>query len=257
MTKIHPTAVVDSNAQLGEGVKVGPYSIIEGDVIIGDGTEIAYHAVIAGGTRIGKKCRVFSNAVIGTEPQDLKFGNEKTFVEIGDNTTIREFATVNRATTHSYTTKVGSNCLIMAYAHVAHDCHIGDYVVLANAVNMAGHVTIENHVGVGGMVAIHQFVHIGTQSFIGGLSRVSKDVPPYILAMGEPLTFAGLNSVGLKRRGFKSETLQELKRAYKMLYREKLTTEEAIAKIENTLTLTPEIEHLIGFLRGSERGIIR
>ena len=257
MTRIHPTAVVDKNARIGEDVIIGPYAIIEEDVIIGDQTEIANYAVIANGARIGKKCRIFSGAVISTEPQDLKFGKEKTFVEIGDNTTIREFATINRATDFSYTTNVGSNCLIMAYAHVAHDCKIGDHVIIANAVNMGGHVVIEDYVGIGGLAAIHQFVHIGCQSFIEGASKVKKDVPPYILAMGDPLTFAGLNKVGLKRRGFKDATLQVLRRAYKILYRENLTITEAISNLEENFEQTPEIKHLVEFLRGSERGIIR
>ncbi|HID39824.1 MAG TPA: acyl-ACP--UDP-N-acetylglucosamine O-acyltransferase [Calditrichaeota bacterium] len=257
MTRIHPTAIINKDAQLGEGVVVGPYSVIEDDVLIGDQTEIAYHAVIASGSRIGKNCRIFSSAVIGTRPQDLKFGEEKTFVEIGDNTTVREFATINRATTHSYTTNIGSNCLIMAYAHVAHDCKIGNNVVIANAVNMGGHVIIGDYVGVGGLAAIHQFVHIGCHSFIGGASKVKKDVPPYILAMGEPLTFAGLNKIGLQRRGFDNETLRSLRRAYKVIYKENLTITEAIANIEENFEPTPEIQHLIEFLRGSERGLIR
>ncbi len=257
MSRIHPTAIVDKKAQIGQNVVIGPFSIIEGDVVIGEQTEIANHAVIASGTRIGKKCRIFSGAVIGTEPQDLKFGKEKTFVEIGDNTTVREFATINRATDYSYTTNVGSNCLIMAYAHIAHDCKIGDNVIIANAVNMGGHVVIEDNVGIGGLTAIHQFVHIGCQSFIGGASKVKKDVPPYILAMGEPLTYAGLNKVGLKRRGFTGGTLDALRKAYRTVYRENLTTTEAITKLEDSFEQTPEIKHLVEFLRGSERGIIR
>lgn len=257
MTEIHPTALVDPKAELGSNVKIGPYSIVEGGVTIGDETEIRSHAVIAEGTTIGKKCFVSPGAVIGTKPQDLKFEDEKTFVEIGDYTTIREFATVNRATSYSYYTRVGSHCLLMAYSHIAHDCHLGDHVIIANAVNMAGHVTIDNHVGIGGMTAIHQFVHIGAHSFIGGGLRVTKDVPPYILAMGDPLTYGGLNLVGLKRRGFSSETLGLLKKAYKTLYRSNLTFQEAIQHLSSEYPQTDEIKYLIDFLKRSERGVIR
>lgn len=257
MTQIHPTAIIDSKAELGADVHIGPFAIIEGEVTIGEGTEIGPHAVIASGTTLGKNCMISAGAVIATLPQDLKFKNEKTFVTIGDNTVIREYATINRATTYSFYTKVGSNCLLMAYSHLAHDCHIGNNVVIANAVNMAGHVIIGDHVGIGGMTAIHQFVHIGPHCFIGGGLRVANDVPPYILAMGEPITFGGLNKIGLKRRGFSDETLTVLKRAYHFIYRENLTLQEAIKKIEDTLDKIPEILSLIEFLKGCERGIIR
>ncbi|HHE54789.1 MAG TPA: acyl-ACP--UDP-N-acetylglucosamine O-acyltransferase, partial [Caldithrix abyssi] len=236
---------------------IGPYAIIEKEVSIGDGSQIGPHAVIASGATLGKNCRVFKGAVIATEPQDLKFSNEKTFVEIGDNTTIREFATVNRATSHSYYTRVGSNCLLMAYSHVAHDCQIGNFCTIANSVNMAGHVIIGDYVGIGGLTAIHQFVHIGDYSFIGGGLRVSQDVPPYILAAGEPIRFAGLNAVGLRRRGFTREQLNLLKQAYHIVYRENLKLKEAIQKIEQTLEQTAEIQKIVEFLKQSERGIIR
>jgi len=257
LTQIHPSAVIDSKAEIGEDVQIGPFAVIEADVKIGDGCEIHPHAVIASGTTIGSKSRIFSGAVIGTIPQDLKFDNEKTFVSIGENTTCREYATVNRGTNHSWTTRVGDNCLLMAYSHTAHDCQIGNNVVIANAVNMAGHVVIEDHVGVGGMCAIHQFVHIGDHSFIGGMSAIKKDVPPYILAMGDPLTYGGLNSVGLSRRGFTPEVLSLLKKAYKVLYRQNLTIDQAVEKIEQEFEMVPELSRLLDFLKGSERGIIR
>ncbi len=257
MVEIHPLAIVEQGAQLGENVKIGPYAIIEKEVVIGDGTVIGPHAIVANGATLGKNCRVFSSAVIATEPQDLKFSNEKTFVVIGDNTTIREFATVNRATAHSYYTRVGSNCLLMAYSHVAHDCQIGNYCTIANSVNMAGHVIIGDYVGIGGLTAIHQFVHIGDHSFIGGGLRVSQDVPPYILAAGEPLRFAGLNAVGLRRRGFNRQQLTLLKEAYHIIYRENLKLKEAIQKIEQTLEQSAEIKNVVEFLKNSERGIIR
>ncbi len=257
MVEIHPTAIVDPDAQLGVDVKIGPYAIIEKEVIIGDGSQIGPHAVVANGATLGKNCRVFKGAVIATEPQDLKFANEKTFVEIGDNTTIREFATVNRATSHSYYTRVGSNCLLMAYSHVAHDCQIGNFCTIANSVNMAGHVIIGNYVGIGGLTAIHQFVHIGDHSFIGGGLRVSQDVPPFILAAGEPMRFAGLNAVGLRRRGFTRDQLDLIKQAYHIIYRENLKLKEAIQKIEQTLAQTAEVTKIVEFLKQSERGIIR
>ncbi|APF19359.1 acyl-ACP--UDP-N-acetylglucosamine O-acyltransferase [Caldithrix abyssi] len=257
MVEIHPTAIVDPKAQLGADVKIAPYAVVEKDVVIGDGTQIGPHAVIANGARMGKNCRVFTGAVISTEPQDLKFADEKTFVEIGDNTTIREFATVNRATSHSYYTRVGSNCLLMAYSHIAHDCQIGNFCTIANSVNMAGHVIIGDYVGIGGLTAIHQFVHIGDHAFIGGGLRVSQDIPPFILAAGEPIRFAGLNAVGLRRRGFSREQLDLMKKAYHIVYRENLRLKEAIERIEQSLELTAEVKKIVEFLKNSERGIIR
>ncbi len=257
LVEIHPTAIVHPEAQLGENVTIGPFTVIEKEVAIGDGTQIGPHVVIANGATLGKNCRVFTGAVIATEPQDLKFANEKTFVEIGDNTTIREYATVNRATSHSYYTRVGKNCLLMAYSHIAHDCQIGDFCTIANSVNMAGHVIIGNYVGIGGLTAIHQFVHIGDHSFIGGGLRVSQDIPPFILAAGEPIRFAGLNAVGLRRRGFTREQLDLMKQAYHIIYRENLKLKEAIEKIEKTLQPTDEVQTIVEFLKNSERGIIR
>jgi len=257
MSEIHPQAIVNLKADLGNDVSVGPFAIIENEVAIGEGTSIGAHAVIASGTTIGENCKIYSGAVLGTEPQDLKFGNEKTYLAIGDNTVIREYATINRGTTHSIYTRVGSNCMLMAYSHIAHDCQIGNNVILANSVNMGGHVVIEDFVGIGGVTGIHQFVKIGAHSFISGVSKVPKDVPPYILAMREPLTYAGLNKIGLKRRGFSETDLKKLRQAYKILYGENHTVKEAIQKITDTIDSSPHIQHLIKFLEGSERGIIR
>jgi UDP-N-acetylglucosamine acyltransferase len=254
---IHNTAIINPGAQIGKDVEIGPFTIVEDDVIIGDGTQIASNVLLAAGTRIGKSCRISHGAVLGTLPQDLKFSGEKTTLEIGDNTTIREYATLNRGTTDHWKTVVGSNCLLMAYVHVAHDCTVGNNVILANSVNMAGHVTIEDFVGIGGLTPIHQFVKIGTQTFIGGGYRVAKDVPPYILAMGEPLQFGGLNSVGLRRRGFSPEALSALKKAYRILYRKNLTVQGAVAEIEDSIEQLPEVAHLVAFLKERDRGIIR
>lgn len=257
MTSIHPTAIVDPGALLGENVSIGPFSIINKDVIIGDDSTVASHVVIQTGTRIGKKCRVFSGAVLGTDPQDLKYAGEKTTLEIGDETTMREFCTLNRGSSHRLKTVIGKKCLIMAYVHVAHDCLIGDNVILANAVNMAGHVTIEEFVSIGGLTPIHQFVKIGRHAFVGGGLRVSQDIPPFILAAGEPIQYAGINKIGLSRRGFSPETMSKIKTAYKLLYRSGLNTTQALAQIEATGELIPEVRHIVDFVKTSERGIIK
>lgn len=257
MAKIHATALVNKNAELAEDVEVGPFTIIEEDVTIESGTKIASNVLISDGARIGKNCKVFNGAVLSTDPQDLKYKGEKTTLEIGDNTIIREFCTLNRGTDDKYKTVIGANCLLMAYVHVAHDCILGKNVILANAVNLAGHIEIEQFASVGGMDPIHQFVRIGQHSFIGGGLRVDKDVPPYILAAGEPLTFAGLNIIGLTRRGFDKETLSLLKRTYKLLYRSKLNVSQALTRIKEDVELAPEIKNVIQFIENSQRGIIK
>ncbi|OQX88515.1 acyl-[acyl-carrier-protein]--UDP-N-acetylglucosamine O-acyltransferase [candidate division KSB1 bacterium 4484_87] len=257
MVQIHPTAVVDPQAQLGENVSVGPFSVIESDVVVGEGSQIASHVYIHSGVRMGKKCRVFKGAVVGTDPQDLKYAGEKTTLEIGDNTTIREFCTLNRGTTHRMKTTIGSNCLLMAYVHVAHDCDIGDNVILANAVNMAGHVVIESFAAVGGMSPIHQFVRVGRYSFVGGGLRVSKDVPPYILAAGNPMQYAGVNRVGLTRKGFSKETLAAIRQAYKTIYRSGMNISQALQELRKQENPIDEVQTIIDFIEASERGIIR
>ncbi|MEE9455893.1 MAG: acyl-ACP--UDP-N-acetylglucosamine O-acyltransferase, partial [bacterium] len=220
MVDIHKTAIVDSRAELGEGVVVGPYAIIDGPAVIGAGTAIGPHAVLEGPVALGEKCRVFSHAVLGTIPQDLKFEGEESDLTIGDGTTIREFATINRGTKASGNTKVGNNCLLMAYAHVAHDCVLGDNVALANCAQVAGHVEIGEFAFVGGLTAVHQFSHIGKHAYIGGMSRVIQDVIPYGLTASDPTRVVGINVVGLQRCGFPAETLTVLKRAYHIIYRE-------------------------------------
>lgn len=256
-TFIHPTAIVDPEVEIDTGVSVGPYSVIEANVRIAGNCQIGPYVHIATGTRIGADCRIFTGAVLGTIPQDLKFEREETTLEIGERTTIREYATLNRGTKDRGKTTIGSDCLLMAYAHVAHDCAIGNHCILANAVNLAGHVVIEDWASVGGMVPVHQFVHIGQHSFIGGGYRVPKDVPPYILAVGEPLTFGGLNSVGLSRRGFSKNAITSLKRAYRLLYKSKLNVSQAVQRIrEERALLTPEVEKVLMFIEKSERGVI-
>lgn len=257
MPEVHPTAIVDPKAELADDVKIGPFTIVEGDVIIESGTQVDAHALIAHGARIGKNCRLHHGAVISAVPQDLKFGGEKTTLEIGENTVIREYCDLNRGTNERGKTVIGKNCFLMAYTHVAHDCLIGDQVIIANAVQIAGHVTIEDWVIIGGMVPIHQFCTVGQHAFIGGGYRVSQDVPPYILAAGEPLGFKGLNLVGLKRRGFSRESLRAMQDCYRLFYRARLNKSQALAAIRSEVPDLPEIKTILDFIAKSERGLIR
>ncbi len=256
MKNLHSTAIIDPKAEIAEDVTIGPYTIVEANVRIGKGCTIGPHVHLAAGTRLGEHCRVSTGAVLGTFPQDLKFKGEETVLEVGDRTTIREFATLNRGTHETGKTIVGSDCLLMAYSHVAHDCVIGNHCILANAVNLAGHIVIEDWASLGGMVPVHQFVRIGQHCFVGGGYRVTKDVPPYIRTMGDPLVYAGLNSIGLRRRGFADEALLALKRAYRTLYYSKLNTTQAVARIREQGNLTREVENVLAFIARSERGIV-
>ena len=226
---IHPSAVVDSGAELGDDVTIGPHAIVENNVVIGDGSEIGAGAVVASGTRLGEQVRLFSYAVAGTVPQDLKFAGEETVLEIGDRTVVREFVTMNRGTHMTGRTSVGSDCLLMAYSHVAHDCSVGNHCILANSATLAGHVTLEDWVIIGGLVPIHQFVKIGCHAMIGGGWRVPKDVPPYVTAAGDPLKPVDLNKIGLQRRGFSDEALSSLKKAYKTLFRSQTDMHHSLA----------------------------
>ncbi len=259
-TVIHPTAVVDRGADIGSDVSIGPHAVIEDNVIIGRGSVIKAGAHIASGSRLGEDVRVFSYAVLGSIPQDLKFGGEETLLEIGDRTVIREFATLNRGTKARGKTAVGSDCMLMAYSHVAHDCIVGDNCILANAATLAGHVTIGEWVIIGGLVPIHQFVKIGCHSIIGGGWRVPKDVPPYIIAAGNPLKPVDINKIGLKRRGFSDETLSRLTKAYKILFRSKTDMKHSLAALDEFFgkkeDLGAEVEHLKDFILSSSRGVI-
>lgn len=254
---IHPTAIIDSSAEIGSDVIIGPYCVIEKDVVVGDRTELHSHIVLMSGTRIGRDCKVSPGAVLGNVPQDLKFGGEESELIIGDRTTIREFCTLNRGTEHGgSTTRVGSDCLLMAYSHVAHDCSVGDNVILANGVNMAGHVVIEDNVGISGLTVIHQFTHIGQYAYIGGGSKVSQDVPPYILTSSDPLAYYGPNSVGLRRKGFTGAQISEIKRAYHYIYRTKLNLSQAIEAIKTELSESEVVKNILTFIERSERGLI-
>ncbi len=256
-TNIHPTAVVESDAELGNGVSVGPHSFIESGAIIGDNTQIASSVWISGYARIGKDNKILHGAAIGGPPQDLKFDGEETTLEVGDRNVIREYVTMNRGTHASGKTVVGSDSLFMAYVHVAHDCRVGDHVVLANSTNMAGHVEIEDWVIIGGIVPIHQFCRIGAHAIVGAGARIVQDVPPYALLGGDPTRVAGINIIGLQRRGFPEKTIATLKEAYKLIYRSKLNNTQAIEAIREKLPISPEIENLIQFIKTSERGIVK
>ena len=257
MVNIHPTAIVHPKAELGEGVVIGPYVIIEENVIIGDNTRIDAFAQIKSYTKIGKENHIFSYAYIGGAPQDLKYKGGPTRLEIGDKNIIREYVTIHRGTEEGgEITKVGSNCLIMAYAHIAHDCIIGNRVIMANAATLGGHVIVEDNAVIGGLSAVHQFVRIGKFAYIGGMTGVSQDVPPYTLIAGERGKMYGLNIIGLKRNGFTEKQLERLKRAYRILWRSGLTREEAIKKIFEEIGDYPEINYLIEFVRKSQRGIV-
>ena len=254
----HSLSVVHPNAQLGAGVSVGPFTLIEDDVTIGDGTTIASNVTILAGSRIGKNCRIFPGAVIGAIPQDLKFHGEYTTAVVGDNTTIRECVTINRGTAAANTTVVGSNCLLMAYAHVAHDCMLGDNIIIANNVNLAGHVILEDHVIIEGQVGVQQFVRIGRHSFIAGGSLVRKSVPPYIRAAREPLSYIGVNRIGLQRRGFSVERINNIHEIYRILYVKGLNITNAITEIEASVPVSEERDEVIEFITNTEKtGIIR
>jgi len=251
---IHPTAVVDS--VLPEDAQIGSYAVIGPEVQLGKNVRIGPHAYVTGPVFIGDSVSIGPSAVIGTDPQDLKYDGERTELYIGSRTVIREFANINRGTIESGRTVLGSDCLIMAYVHIAHDCIIGDRVILANAVNMAGHVEIGNDVTVGGVVPIHQFVRIGDHAMIGGGYRVSKDVPPFVLAGGAPMGVRGLNRIGLRRKGFSPERLDNLDRAFRHLFREDGTlTSKALCLMDDSNT-SDDVKQLVSFILSSSRGVI-
>ena len=254
---IHPHTYIHPNAKLATNVKVDPFSVIHQNVEIGEGTWISSNVTIMEGARIGKNCRIFPGAVIAAIPQDLKFDNEPTTVEIGDNTTIREFVTVNRGSKERWTTKVGNNCLIMAYSHIAHDCEVGNNCIMSNNTQMAGHVTLGDYAILGGMCAIHQFVQIGQHAFVSGGSLVSKDVPPYIKAGRAPLSYAGVNSIGLKRRGFSLDSINQILDIYRIIYNKSMNISQALNYIEEELPATDARDEIVTFIRESGRGIIK
>jgi UDP-N-acetylglucosamine acyltransferase len=255
--RIHPTAIVDPTAQLGEDVEIGPFSIVGPGCELSDGCVIAARATLERDVILGRKVRVGTGSVLGGEPQDLKFKGERTTVEIGDGTVIRECTTINRGTTHTYRTVVGREAFLMTYVHVAHDCVIGDGVILANGVQLAGHVEVHEKAILSGLTAVHQFVRIGRYSFVGGCSRVSKDIPPFIKAVGNPVQLYGLNSVGLQRHGFSEEAIRELKQAYKVFFRSDLNLRQAVRRMQESTNNSTEVRELISFFEVSgRRGVV-
>jgi len=254
---IHPHTYIHPNAKLATNVKIDPFSVLHQNVEIGEGTWIGSNVTIMDGARIGKNCRIFPGAVIAAIPQDLKYEGEQTTVEIGDNTTIREFVTVNRGSKDRWTTKVGNNCLIMAYSHIAHDCIVGNNCIMSNNTQMAGHVSMGDNAILAGMCAVHQFVQIGQHAFIAGGSLVSKDVPPYIKAVRTPLSYGGVNSVGLKRRGFSLQQINGILDIYRVIYNKNLNISQALEYIEEEFPATDERDEIVGFIRESGRGIIK
>lgn len=257
---IHPSAIIDATAQLAADVEVGPYAIIGRQVTIGAGSKIGPHAVIGDWTSIGQNNQIFHHASIGAPPQDLKYKGEECWTRIGDNNTIREFATIHRGTVTGHAeTVVGNNNLLMAYSHVAHDCVIGSGVVMANVATLAGHVTVQDNVILGGLVAVHQFATVGAYSMIGGGTLIGLDIPPYMIATSgkRDAKLRGLNLIGLKRRGFTDETINKLKKAYKTLFMANLSIPEAIGKIRSEISGCPEVDNLLNFIEQSKRGICR
>ena len=255
---VHPTAIVHPKATLADGVIVDPYAIIAEYVTIGPGTHIGAHCVIEGHTTIGAECQIFTGAVIGSIPQDLKYRGEASTLSIGDRNKIREYVTINPGTEGGGgKTVIGSDCLLMAYAHVAHDCLIGDGVVIANSAALAGHITVEDRAVIGGLVGLHQFVRVGTLSIIGGCSRVIQDIPPYSTCVGYPATVFGINREGLRRAGISPEVARRLHRAFRVLFHSKLSMSHAAEQVARETDRSEELRHLLTFIRQSKRGVCR
>ena len=254
---IHEMAVVHPDAKVGKDVTIDPFSSVAADVEIGDGTWIGPNVSIMDGARIGKNCKIFPGAVISAIPQDLKFNGELTTAEIGDNTTIRECCTINRGTVDRMKTKVGKNCLLMAYVHVAHDCIVGDYCILANSVNLAGHVIVDDWAILEGLVAVQQFVQVGAHAFVAGGSLVRKNVPPFVKAAREPLSYAGVNSIGLRRRGFNDKAILNIEDIYRVIYVQNTNVTNALKVVNMEMPDSDEKATIVDFIKGSTKGIIR
>jgi len=252
---IHPTALIDPGAEIGAQVEIGPWAIVGPQVTIGDGCRIGPRVTLQQNVRLANEVWIGDGSILGGNPQDLKYDGEETWVEIGAGTVIREYSTINRGTTATRKTSVGSQCFIMTYVHIAHDCDIGNGVVIANATQCAGHVTVHDRAVLSGLNAIHQFVTIGTYAFIGGGSRVNQDVPPYVKAVGNPMELYGLNSIGLQRAGFPGETVAALKRAYRLFFNSDLNLSQALERARTDLPPYPEIERFLAFVASSERGV--
>jgi UDP-N-acetylglucosamine acyltransferase len=254
--RIHPSAIISSDAEIASDVEIGAYVIIGDNCTVGSGCVISPRATLEQNVTLGLNVKVGVGTILGGLPQDLKFAGEETTVEIGDGTIIREYTTINRGTAHSFKTTVGQNCMLMSYVHVGHDCHVGNNVILSNMAQLAGHVTIDDKAIVSGLCAVHQFVRIGRHSFIGGCSRVAKDIPPFLKAVGNPVRLYGLNTVGLQRSGMDEATILELKRAYRVFFRSDLNVTQAIERAQTELEPLPEVQELIQFVEASERGVV-
>jgi UDP-N-acetylglucosamine acyltransferase len=254
--RIHPTAIISPDAEIDDDVEIGAFAIVGEGCNVGAGSVIAARATLERNVTLGRSVKVGMGTILGGAPQDLKFAGEETSVEIDDDTVIREYATINRGTAHSFKTTVGKNCLIMSYVHIGHDCRVGNSVILSNVVQLAGHVTIEDKAIISGMSAVHQFARIGRHSFIGGMSRVAKDIPPFLKAVGSPVKLYGLNTIGLQRSGMDETTILELMRAYRLLFRSDLNITQAIERAHGELDQLPEVQELIRFVEASERGVV-
>lgn len=254
--RIHPTAIISPDADIAADADIGAFAIVGEGCTVGPGSVIAPRATLERNVTLGRSVKVGIGSIVGGAPQDLKYAGEETTVEIGEGTVIREYVTINRGTSHSFKTTVGKNCLLMSYVHIAHDCQIGNGVILSNVVQLAGHVTIEDKAIISGLSAVHQFARIGHHSFIGGMSRVSKDIPPFLKAVGNPVKLYGLNTIGLQRSGIDEETIRELKRAYRLLFRSDLNVTQAIERAQTELEPLPEVKELISFVEASERGVV-
>jgi UDP-N-acetylglucosamine acyltransferase len=253
----NPLSHIDPSARIAKNVVVEPFTTIENNVMIGEGTWIGSNVTIMSGARIGKNCSIFPGSVISAVPQDMKFNGEETLVFIGDNTVIRECVTVNRGTTDRNKTVIGKNCLIMAYCHIAHDCIVGDNSIFSNNSTLAGHVTVGSYVILAGMVAVHQFCSIGNHAFVAGGSLVRKDIPPYVKAAREPVSYVGINSVGLRRRGFGNKVIMEIQSIYRTLYQKKYNNTQAVNIMEAEMEATKERDEIILFIKNSQRGIMK
>lgn len=255
-SRIHPTAIISPDAEIAPDVEIGAFAIVGEGCSVDAGSVIAPRATLERNVTVGRSVKVGIGTILGGAPQDLKYAGEETSVEIGDGTVVREYVTVNRGTAHSFKTTVGENCLLMSYVHIGHDCRIGNSVILSNVVQLAGHVTIEDKAIISGMSAVHQFTRIGRHSFIGGMSRVSKDIPPFLKAVGNPVKLYGLNTIGLQRSGMDEETIRELKRVYRLLFRSDLNVTQAIERAQTEIESLPEVKELIRFVEASERGVV-
>ncbi|MEO8032296.1 MAG: acyl-ACP--UDP-N-acetylglucosamine O-acyltransferase [Gemmatimonadota bacterium] len=253
--EIHPSAIIDPSAELGNGVSVGPFTIIGPKVTIGAGSTIGPHVILERNVRLGERVTLGAGAILGVAPQDFSYKGEETWVEVGDGTTVREYSTIHRGTPATGRTTVGANCYIMTYVHIAHDCRVGDGVIIANSTQLAGHVTIHDRATLSGLNAVHQFVTIGSFAFVGGATRVNQDIPPYVKAVGNPMELYGLNTIGLQRAGFPNDTTAALKRAYRLFFNSELNLSQALERARIDLPALPEVERFIAFVESSARGV--